>query len=63
MKCLLCETDSCNTKAYLKCCQLRMLAKAPRHIQAAAGAAMTQAERDEMRPLLIAETKRLKEIK
>jgi hypothetical protein len=40
-----------------------MLAKAPRHIQAAAGAAMTQAERDEMRPLLIAEKKRLKELK
>jgi hypothetical protein len=55
-----CEKDSPIYDVKLDCCKLRMLAHAPRHAQAEHGKSLTQAERDELRPKLIAEIQRLK---
>jgi hypothetical protein len=55
-----CETNSGRTNANRSCCKLRRLALAPRHQQAAFAAGLTEVERNELRPRLVAEIKRLK---
>lgn len=63
MKCHWCWLNSGCTHAWRDCCKLRRLALSPRANQAAHAATLTQAQRDELRPLLAAEIKRLKGLK
>ncbi len=62
MICDWCAANSGRVHAVRPCCQLRELALAPRHIQAAHGKTLTKAERDELRPRLLAEKERLKQL-
>lgn len=61
--CTWCKTNAGRTNAHRPCCQLRALAQAPRHVQAEHAQGLTQEQRDELRPLLAAEKKRLKSLK
>lgn len=61
--CMWCKTNAGRTSANRPCCQLRALAQAPRHLQAAYAQGLTQEQRDELRPRLTAEKKRLTRIK
>ena len=63
MTCDWCLSDSGRTKKGRACCELRMLANAPRAVQAAHGKTLTEAERDELRPRLQAEIERLKTLR
>lgn len=58
--CTWCETNAVRTHATRPCCKLRRLAQAPRHAQAAYAKGLTEEERNELRPQLLAEMKRLK---
>lgn len=62
-RCSWCATNAGRTHASRPCCKLRRLAQAPRHAQAAYGAALTEQERAALRPQLAAEMKRLKELR
>jgi len=55
-----CAVDSGRTHGQRKCCILRRLASAPRHLQAQYASTLTADERDELRPRLLAEMQRLK---
>jgi hypothetical protein len=59
-KCPDCKTNSGRTNANRTCCKLRRLATAPRHQQAEFAKDLTEVERNELRPRLVAEIKRLK---
>lgn len=61
--CMWCKTNAGRTNATRPCCQLRALAQAPRHLQAEYAKGLTQEQRDELRPRLTAEKKRLTRIK
>lgn len=58
-----CETNSGRTHATQPCCILRRLALAPRHVQAAHGAALSEEDRAALRPRLLAEMKRLNSLR
>jgi len=60
MKCENCLLDTGKYTKSLECCELRMIAKAPRHRQKLHAETMTKKEREEFRPLVIAEIERLK---
>ena len=59
-RCEWCEVNAGRTHATRECCLLRRLAIAPRHVQAAHAATLSTKEKNAMRPLLVAEIKRLK---
>lgn len=63
MTCEWCAINAGRTHATRPCCVLRRLAQAPRQAQIDHAAALTPAARDELRPRLKAEIKRLKELK
>lgn len=58
-----CLTNSGRTNASRPCCRLRALALAPRHVQAAHGAALSEEDRAALRPVLAAEMKRLQALR
>ncbi len=60
MMCGWCAVNSGLTHAFRECCKLRRLAQAPRHDQAAYAATLTLPQREELRPLLVTEMKRIK---
>jgi len=63
MKCENCLSDTGKYTKSLECCALRMIAKAPRHNQKMMADKMTQREREEFRPLVLAEINRLREVR
>ncbi len=58
-----CLTNSGRTHANRKCCELRMLAQAPRHILVEYGKKLSKEDADELRQAIINERTRLKETK
>lgn len=63
MTCEWCQVNSGLTHANRPCCRLRMLAQAPQHTLKAYAETLGADERDELRPRLVIEKKRLKELK
>jgi len=62
-KCQWCLDDSPLTHAHRDCCRLRWYAKAPNIQLINAVKGLTRAEKEELRTLIPAERKRLKEIR
>ena len=63
MICELCLTDSGKINANLDCCKLRAIAGAPYKQQLMMADKMTAAEREEIRPKIVAEKARLRKIR
>ena len=63
MICELCLTDSGRTNANLECCKLRAIAGAPYKMQLLLADKMTAAEREEIRPKIVAEKARLRKLR
>ncbi len=63
MTCDWCATNAGRTHATRPCCVLRRLAQAPRQAQIDYAAGLTEAGRNELRPMLAAEKLRLKELR
>lgn len=60
--CELCLANAGQTNANRECCQIRMLAQMPANRMEPYAAKLTASEKDQLRPLLIAEKKRLREL-
>ena len=58
-----CQTNSGRIKKGRHCCDLRELANAPREAQAAYAKGLTDDQRNELRPRLVAEIARLKQLR
>ena len=61
--CHYCLTNDHRTTAHNACCQLRMLAQAPRHRLRAYTDTLSSAERDALRTLFVSEQTRLAKLK
>lgn len=61
--CLWCKVNSGRVKKGRPCCDLRSLANAPKKAQAAYAEGLTDEQRNDLRPRLIAEMARIKQIR